>query len=353
MLAVFLSYYCVPLLLFLLFFVAYKINRTNLITSFLFTCALITFVALFSVRLYDSGSRAGIFVFGLIALVFLFVLFFGAYIIAGFLILNTILIFRKERRNLKHSLTLFLALGILLLALVPYFVNFRTLSPIVANMVYSVYGLIFYYIIHIIQYIIGIVLCNFSRPKKNQDYIIVLGCWLRDGKATPLLARRIDRAIGFYNNQKKKRSPPKLILSGGKGADELRPEAEGMKEYAMEKGIPEEDLLLEPESASTLENMKFSRAIMERESGGKPYKCIYSTNNYHVLRAGIYARRAGLKINGIGAKTAFYFLPNAILREYAAYLLMHMKWNITFAGVSLLLGNIVIPILLRRIAPAG
>ncbi len=99
-------------------------------------------------------------------------------------------------------------------------------------------------------------------------------------------------------------------------------------------------------SKSTLENMRFSREIMDRESAGKPYTCIYATNNYHVLRAGIYARKAGLKISGIGAKTRFYFLPNAVLREYIAYLYIHRKWNIAFAAVALLFGIFVLPAIL-------
>jgi uncharacterized SAM-binding protein YcdF (DUF218 family) len=149
-------------------------------------------------------------------------------------------------------------------------------------------------------------------------------------------------AFLFYNKQKnkKKRKPPKLILCGGKGNDELCSESVAMWQYAKRKGIPDEDMLLESKSVSTFENMMFSKRIMDSESGGKPYRCIYATSNYHLLRAGILARKAGLKISGIGAKTALYYLPNAILREYIAYIRIHLKLNIIIGICSFFFGSL-------------
>ena len=40
---------------------------------------------------------------------------------------------------------------------------------------------------------------------------------------------------------------------------------------------------------------------MDRQMKG-PYRAIFSSNNYHIFRAGLYARQAKLKANGIGAK---------------------------------------------------
>lgn len=97
-----------------------------------------------------------------------------------------------------------------------------------------------------------------------------------------------------------------------------------MKQYAMEQGIPERDILVETNSTTTLENMLYSKEIMDQQMKG-PYRAIFSSNNYHIFRAGLYARQAKLKANGIGAKTAFYYLPNAFLREYLAILMMNKK----------------------------
>jgi len=115
-----------------------------------------------------------------------------------------------------------------------------------------------------------------------------------------------------------------------------------MKVYALEKGVSDEHIILESDSVSTLENMKFSKEIMDKDSNGNLFRCIYATNNYHVLRAGIYARAVKMKIDGIGAKTAFYYLPNAILREYIAYLYLHLKRNIVFGAIGLISGSFIV-----------
>ena len=57
----------------------------------------------------------------------------------------------------------------------------------------------------------------------------------------------------------------------------------------------------------------------------KSYSCIFVTNDYHVFRAGTYARQIGLKAEGVGCKTAFYYWPNAFIREYIAIMAQHKK----------------------------
>ncbi|MFR3733884.1 MAG: YdcF family protein [Enterococcus sp.] len=80
-----------------------------------------------------------------------------------------------------------------------------------------------------------------NKPKYNQDFVIVLGAGLIGGeKVTPLLAKRIDRAIQFYREQSEKTlSPPQLLMSGGQGPDEKVPESQAMREYALEQGSAE------------------------------------------------------------------------------------------------------------------
>jgi len=338
--------FVVPIVFFLAFFVAYQINRTKLIPGFLFTCFALSLVAL----LFESASHSdNPFVrisFLLVALIIALVVTFGTYMLIGFLFFNTRSVLGRERFALQHILTLILAFLLLCIVLFYHFVDPNALPYAVSTLVGTLFAIMTFYFIHITQYIISTVLCNFSRPKKNQDFIIVLGSWVKDGKVTPLVANRVEKAIKFYNDQKKITKPPKLILSGGKGKDEKCSEAQAMKNYALSKNIPEEDLLLENKSTSTLQNMKFSKKIMDKLSKGQKYNCIFAANDYHLLRAGIYARKAGLNINGIGSRTRFYFLPNALLREYVAYLNMHKKLNLAFIAISLFIGA-VLPILLK------
>jgi uncharacterized SAM-binding protein YcdF (DUF218 family) len=49
----------------------------------------------------------------------------------------------------------------------------------------------------------------------------------------------------------------------------------------------------------------------------------FSTTNFHVFRSGLKARRVKLKALGMGAKTKWYFWPNAAVREFVGLLTEH------------------------------
>lgn len=161
------------------------------------------------------------------------------------------------------------------------------------------------------------------HPEKNKDFLIILGCGIqKDGTPSPLLAGRVDRALKFYREQKELiGKAPVLIPSGGQGPDEVCPESEAMANYMLEQGIPEEDIIQENRSTSTFENMKFSKEIIDAIDPSA--KVAYATTNYHVFRGGLYARRVKMRAVGMGARTKWYFWPNAAVREFAGLLFNH------------------------------
>lgn len=158
------------------------------------------------------------------------------------------------------------------------------------------------------------------RPDMDIDYIIILGCAIRkDGTPTPLLKGRIDRALAFRNEQVAKTGKqPVFITSGGQGSDEIVSESECMKRYLVEAGIPESHILEENKSTSTYENMKFSKAKIDEHNPDA--KVVFSTTNYHVFRSGMLARQVNMRSAGIGARTKWYFWPNALVREFVGLL---------------------------------
>lgn len=167
-------------------------------------------------------------------------------------------------------------------------------------------------------------------PKTNQDFIMILGCKIKkDGTPLPLLRGRIDKALEFYNKQLDKTGKaPCFIPSGGQGSDEVISEAESMKNYLTGQGIDESIIYPEDKSTTTLENMKFSKAIADEHKENA--NILFSTTNYHVFRSGILSAKAGLRADGIGAKTKWYFWPNAQMREFIGLMAAEWKTNIVF-----------------------
>jgi len=125
-----------------------------------------------------------------------------------------------------------------------------------------------------------------------------------------------------YARKKKKTGKEAVfIASGGQGPDEVVSEAEAMRRYLTAQGVPAERILMEDRSTDTFENMRFSKAMID---GLDPdARVAFSTTNYHVFRSGLVARRNKLKAVGMGAKTKWYFWPNASVREFVGLLTEH------------------------------
>ena len=305
-------------------------QNINLLAGFLFFMFLSTFASFLVMLGINYSNRLVYLLVGVIFLFALFVLLFGVYILIAFLLINSVIILRKERFSLSHILTLLVAVGIILLITLSSFLG-RINPPLPIMALWS--GLIV---------MILFLTFHLFHPRKNLNYIIVLGSGLINGNVSPLLAKRIQAALKFAKKQEKKKGfAPYLLMSGGQGSDETRAEALAMKEYAIEQGYSEELIITEEKSKNTLENMQFSKAVMEEKSHGENYKCAYASSSYHLMRAGIYARQVGLIMSGLGGKTAFYYLANAVLREYIAYLAMNKKLYLVVLGSIFMFGTLM------------
>ena len=169
-------------------------------------------------------------------------------------------------------------------------------------------------------------------PKKQHyDFIIIHGAGLLDGeRVTPLLKRRIDKAVQAF--QQSKNPHIQLIASGGQGSDEKISEAQAMYNYLVEQtDVPKEAILLEDKSTTTYENLLFSKELGEQLVENPRF--LFVTNDYHVFRTSTYARQIGMQGDGLGCSTASYYIPSAFIREYVA---MCVKMKKLFIGFELL-----------------
>jgi uncharacterized SAM-binding protein YcdF (DUF218 family) len=151
-------------------------------------------------------------------------------------------------------------------------------------------------------------------PDDECAYIIVLGAKVHDTAPSYSLTERIDAAYDYLT------SHPKVIaiLSGGQGEDEGIPEAQCMFEQLTAKGIDAARLWMEDKSTSTWENLHFSLALIEERTGSRPTKIGVLSSEYHLYRAGLFARDCGVEAVGIPATTRrFTIRANYFLREVA------------------------------------
>lgn len=155
----------------------------------------------------------------------------------------------------------------------------------------------------------AMMLSRFRAAGDNDpNVIIVLGAQVRTDGPSRVLRYRLDTAYDYLE------AHPEVtcIVSGGQGANEPEPEAEGMARYLTERGIAPERILIENQSENTVQNLRYSAALLDPASD----QVAIITNNFHVYRSLALARAAGYRnVSGIAALSSPFYLPNNMLRE--------------------------------------
>ena len=151
----------------------------------------------------------------------------------------------------------------------------------------------------------------------DEKTIIVLGCGIRGERVSVGLARRLDKAYLYHLEN----PDAVIIVSGGQGPQEKISEALAMKRYLVDKGVPEEKIIMEDKSTSTITNFKYSHEIM-KEKQLPDDSVVFVTNGYHVYRAASYAKDEGLAVTHLGTDIIWYTIPMNYMREMLAVLKM-------------------------------
>ena len=331
---------CAPALSLLLFALCWA-ARPGLLGGFFANLTILLGGAAFAWFALSSHNVAAQALLALLGILVVLTALFGLYLLIVLLLLNSRVMLQRERPRLANMLTLLLALGLIALVALAAFDPLRWLPRPLRSFLGGCSLILPYLLFDAMNFLTAAGLCALHRPLGRLDYILVLGSGLIDGdRVPPLLARRIERGIRLYEKQKRRGHAPKLLFSGGQGADETVAEAEAMRRYALAAGVPEADLLVEDNSRSTAENLKFSKKIMELRSEGR-FRCVFVSNGYHLLRASMIARSQGLRARGVGARTAAYYLPNALLREYVAVSAMEKRRHLVVCGLIALVSALL------------
>lgn len=255
------------------------------------------------------------------------------------LCISNISLIRHEGFRTVNALGIILAVllvgGELFLFFFDYAVSGSQREVMIHDLIANVFAAVYlYFECMLLGVIIADAIVVNYEPDPDKDFIIILGCGIRkDGTPSPLLRGRVDRALAFAEKQEALTGKaPAFITSGGRGPDEPISESASMKRYLMEKGVPEDRIIEEDRSDSTFENMKFSKEKIW--SVDPKRKIAFATTNYHVFRGGLFARRVKMRAVGMGARTKWYFWPNAAVREFVGLLTKHkLKQALIFGGM--------------------
>ena len=130
-----------------------------------------------------------------------------------------------------------------------------------------------------------------AKELEDIDCIIVLGCQVKaDGSLSHILRDRLMRGVELYKEQ----AAPKLLMSGDHGQKSYD-EVNAMKQYAIENGVPSENVFMDHAGFSTYETVYRARDVFEAE------KVIIVTQEYHLYRALYIAKQLGVEAYGVPA----------------------------------------------------
>jgi uncharacterized SAM-binding protein YcdF (DUF218 family) len=259
------------------------------------------------------------------------------FLVACYLVANGVTMVRRER--LRPANLLPLVAGCAILAVIGLDLAAEQTGNVKLGLLATVTTLVFGYVSFLLfSYVLYAWLYGqVAGVGRRADYVIVLGTGLgRRGQVTPLLASRLERGRKVWTALAARGRRPVMIVSGGQGSDEQTAEAVAMAAYLVERGFPADRLAREDQSSTTEENLAFSKAIIDAAEAARPdrkrARCVIVTSNYHVFRTAILARQAGIRGQVTGSRTAGYFWPSAMLREFAAVFLRYWMTNLAICS---------------------
>ncbi|MBQ5332918.1 MAG: YdcF family protein [Oscillospiraceae bacterium] len=140
------------------------------------------------------------------------------------------------------------------------------------------------------------------------DCIIVLGCRVNGETPSPMLSDRLLRGIELYNMN----AAPKLLMSGDHGQVKYD-EVNAMKQFAIDRGVPSEDVFMDHAGFSTYETMYRAKEVFAAK------RVMIVTQSYHLYRAVYIAEKLGLEAWGVDSDLQSYIRqPYYDMREILA-----------------------------------
>ena len=135
----------------------------------------------------------------------------------------------------------------------------------------------------------------------SADYLIVLGAQVVGTQPSGVLYDRLKAAEAYLNAHPQ----TVAIVTGGQGVDEDISEAQCMADWLIAHGIGPQRILLETRATRTAENILYAKELIAgREEDTEQVRIAVLTSEFHLMRAKLLARWAGLDACGVAAPSA-------------------------------------------------
>ncbi len=191
----------------------------------------------------------------------------------------------------------------------------------VGKIVVAAVPIIFVLGIVYVGFLTGLIISADKTEPEKDCTVIVLGCQVRGDHPSLMLMERIKSAYDYLCEN----PDVPCIVTGGKGDDENISEAQCMYDNLVKMGISPDRIFIEDKAVNTVENISFSKAIIEENNLSTNTAIV--TDIFHEYRASNIVKEAQLRYGSVPADCAWYLLPTFYVRELVAI-------TATFVGLA-------------------
>ena len=133
--------------------------------------------------------------------------------------------------------------------------------------------------------------------ERPADAIVVMGAAQYNGTPSRVYAARLDHAVALYLAG----VAPRLVVTGGKADGDRTTEAAAGRAFAMELGVPADDILVEDRGRTTLESI---RAVAVLLAANDVRNAVFVSDRPHMLRVLRMASDEGITAWGSPTRTS-------------------------------------------------
>jgi len=130
-----------------------------------------------------------------------------------------------------------------------------------------------------------------SDEARPADAIVVLGAAQYNGAPSPVLKARLDHAFDLEEQA----LAPIVITSGGRGGDPHFTEAGVGRDYLVQAGVAEENVLAEDRGETTYDTVRAVAELLHRRHKST---CIAVSDGFHLYRVKLMFKAEGISAFG-------------------------------------------------------
>lgn len=155
---------------------------------------------------------------------------------------------------------------------------------------------------------------------RRAEAIVVFGAAEYSGRPSPVFRARLDHALALFQQG----TAPVIITTGGSNQSAFSEGGVG-RDYLLGRGVAEDRLIAETQSANTIESVRRVARIMKTNG---MQSCVAVSDDYHIFRIKQMLAREGIRVFGaprpVSRPVSWRERQRLILREILSYTLWRL-----------------------------